>query len=143
MDNKKTKHTKVITLILSILLILPLCFMVGCGKKEDNDVSSIDFTIVSGQDIPKELQKLIKERQKNSFELTYSEGVYLYIIKGYGKQKTGGYSITVNDFYLSNDNLIFDTDLSIPNKDDIISDAPSYPYIVIKTEYTETPVDFK
>jgi len=64
-------------------------------------------------------------------------------VKGYGKQPTGGYSITVNDFYQSNDDLVFDTELFGPKKDDTFSTLPSYPYIIIKTEFRENPVVFR
>ena len=89
------------------------------------------------------MNKLIKERKKNPFELTFSDNSSLYIVKGYGKQPTGGYSITVNDFYQSNDDLVFDTELFGPKKDDTFSTLPSYPYIIIKTEFRENPVVFR
>lgn len=124
-----------------ILFFLPLS---GCSKNEDpQKTSALDFTVVSGSDIPEELQTLIKERQENAFELTFSDTSCLYIIKGYGKQSSGGYSIVVNDFYQSNDDLIFDTELFGPKKDETFSTLPSYPYIVIKTEFRENPVVFR
>lgn len=103
----------------------------------------MDFTVVSGTDVPEELQNLILDRQENSFELTFSDQASLYIIKGYGKQKSGGYNIVVNDFYQSGDQLVFDTDLFGPKTDEKISESPSYPYIVIKTKYLENPVIFR
>lgn len=128
---------------LVFLFILPLYFTIGCEKKEEKKTSSVDFTVVTEGDIPKDLKKLIKERRKNPFELSYSDGSYLYIVKGYGKQETSDYSIIVNDFYLSGDNLVFDTDLSGPGQDANVSGKASYPYIVIKTEYIENSIIFK
>ena len=128
---------------LIFLLILPLYFTIGCEKKEEKKTSSVDFTVVTESDMPKDLEKLIKERRKNPFELSYSDGSYLYIAKGYGRQETSDYSIIVNDFYLSGDNLVFDTDLSGPGQNDNVSGKASYPYIVIKTEYIENPIIFQ
>ncbi len=133
----------VLSVLLSILLISPIS-LTGCTKGENQTkTSDIDFTIVSEGDLPKDLKKLIKKRKKNPFELSYSDGSYLYVIKGYGKQSTSDYSIVVNGFYLSKDNLIFDTDLFGPKDDADVSNSPSYPYIVIKTEYIENPIIFK
>ena len=133
----------VLSVLLSMLLISPIS-ITGCARGESQKkTADIDFTIVSEGDLPKDLKKLIKKRRKNPFELSYSDGSYLYVIKGYGKQNTSDYSIVVNGFYLSEDNLIFDTDLFGPKEDADVSNSPSYPYIVIKTEYIENPIIFK
>ena len=142
-NNKKFLFNCLKPGFLIFLLILPLYFTIGCEKKEEKKTSSVDFTVVTESDMPKDLEKLIKERRKNPFELSYSDGSYLYIAKGYGRQETSDYSIIVNDFYLSGDNLVFDTDLSGPGQNDNVSGKASYPYIVIKTEYIENPIIFQ
>lgn len=133
--------------LLRLCILLFLCshlLLTGCSHNEAPEkTSDLDFTVVSGTDIPEELQNLIAERQENSFELTFSDNASLYIIKGYGKQASGGYSIVIQDFYQSQDELVFDTELFGPKKDEPVSEAPSYPYIVIKTEYRENPVVFR
>lgn len=127
-----------------ICLIMLLFSLSGCSKNETPaKTNDIDFTVVSAGDVPEELNKLIKERKKNTFELTFSDNAALYVVKGYGKQPTGGYSIVVNDFYQSNDDLIFDTELFGPKKDDTFSTLPSYPYIIVKTEFRNNPVIFR
>ena len=119
-------------------------YFTGCSRTEAPEkTNDLEFTVVSGTDIPEELQTLIAERQENAFELTFSDKSCLYVIKGYGKQPSGGYSIVIHDFYQSNDQLVFDTELFGPKKDEPVSDSPSYPYIVIKTEYRENPVVFR
>lgn len=142
-NNKKLLFNCIKPGFFIFLLISLLYFTIGCEKKEEKKTSSVDFTVVTEGDMPKDLKKLIKERRKNPFELSYSDGSYLYIVKGYGKQETSDYSIIVNDFYLSGDNLVFDTDLSGPGQDNNVSGQASYPYIVIKTEYIENSIIFK
>ncbi len=133
-----------LSLFCAICLFVLLFSLSGCGKNtKPAKTNDVDFTVVSAGDVPEELNKLIKERKKNPFELTFSDNASLYIVKGYGKQPTGGYSITVNDFYQSNDDLVFDTELFGPKKDDAFSTLPSYPYIIIKTEFRENPVVFR
>lgn len=134
-------HIKLYLFIL--ILVLPILLTTGCEKKEEKKTSSVDFTIVTDGEIPKDLKKLIKERRKNPFELSYSDGSYLYAVKGYGRQETSDYSITVNDFYISDGLLVFDTELSGPEKSNSVSKKPSYPYIVVKTEYMEHSIIFR
>lgn len=135
--------TRVKLYLLILIFILPILLIAGCEKKENKKTSSVDFTIVTDGDIPKDLRKLIKERRKNQFELSYSDGSHLYAVKGYGRQETSDYNIKVNDFYISDGSLVFDTELTGPDKDENISSKPSYPYIVVKTEYMENSIIFK
>lgn len=88
-----------LSLFCAICLFVLLFSLSGCGRNtKPAKTNDVDFTVVSAGDVPEELNKLIKERKKNPFELTFSDNASLYIVKGYGKQPTGGYSITVNDF---------------------------------------------
>ena len=132
-------------LFLCSFFLLSSCLtLTGCEKEEAlKKTNSLEFTIVTGTDIPEELQSLIKERQKEAFELTFSDNSYLYVIKGYGQQDSGGYNIVVNDFFQSDDCLVFDTELFGPKQNETVSSTPTYPYIVIKTEYRENPVVFR
>ena len=57
--------------------------------------------------------------------------------------ETGGYSITVNQFYVKDKAMYFDTRLIAPDKGEKVSNQASYPYIVIKTELSEMPVVFE
>ncbi len=141
--HKKSLFHKIKLFFLIFIIVFPLSLISGCEKKEEEKTSSVDFTVVTDSDIPKELKKLIKERRKNPFELSFSDGSYLYVVKGYGKQHATDYSIIVNDFYMSEDTLVFDTDLSGPEKESNTSQKPSYPYIVIKTRYIENSIVFK
>lgn len=141
--HKKFIFHKIKLFSLLFILVFPLFLISGCEKKEEEKTSPVDFTVVNDSDIPKELKKLIKERRKNPFELSFSDGSYLYVVKGYGKQQTTDYSIIVNDFYMSEDTLVFDTDLTGPEKDNNSPQKPSYPYIVIKTKYIENSIVFK
>ena len=75
--------------------------------------------------------------------LTYSDDQNLYIVVGYGKQDTGGYSITVNELYLTENSIVLDTDLLGPEKGESGGTEPSFPFIVIKTELSELPVVFQ
>lgn len=58
----------------------------------------------------------------------------LYIVRGYGRQETPGYSIQVDSFYETENTLVMRTTLLGPEKEK--HKKQTYPYIVIKTAYT-------
>ena len=126
------------------LLLCSMLTLNGCQKKEApaEKVKSVDFTIVSETDIPEELLEIINERKEVPFQLTFSDQNFLYVVKGYGSQETGGYDIVVNDFYQNADSLCLDTELFCPAADEVIDSRISYPYIVLKTELIDLPVEF-
>lgn len=131
-------------------IILPLCLCLflmftvsGCSQTEvPKKVSSIDYTVVKSPDIPEDLASLIKERKSEPFSMTYAEKNQLYVVKGFGEQKTGGYSIRIRDFYQAEEEMVFLSELIGPKEDAKVSKKASYPYIVIKLEYRKDPVLF-
>jgi len=50
---------------------------------------------MKNEDLPAELAALIQEKKANEFQLTYQSEKDLFLIKGYGQQISGGYSISV------------------------------------------------
>ena len=122
----------------AVLLIVGLLLLCGCslGTGENTKLRDMEFTVLSEEVLPDELKGLITERKKDAFSFTYTDESYLYLCVGYGEQPTGGYSIAVNA-------ICVDTCLLGPSPDEKTSDAPSYPYIVIKTEYMDKTVEFQ
>lgn len=107
------------------VIILTCIMLCGCSKENPPDkIADADFTVITGSDIPEELQSLINERKKNPFSLTFTDQSYLYVVRGYGKQSCGGYKITVNDFCKREDGLYFDTELSVPKATILMSAVP-------------------
>ena len=58
-------------------------------------------------------------------------------------QDTGGYSISVEELYLTENSIVIDTELTGPEKGETPAPETSYPYVVVKTEYLENPVVFQ
>ena len=55
------------------VIILTCIMLCGCSKENPPDkIADADFTVITGSDIPEELQSLINERKKNPFSLTFS-----------------------------------------------------------------------
>lgn len=128
-----------------LILVMVSCLLGGCmAEKADKEkVKDLDYTVVEDSDLPEELKSEIEQKKTAHFKYTYETGEYLYIIMGYGQQETGGYSITVKELYLSSNAVFFKTELKGPQKGETISQAPSCPYIVVKTEITGKPVVFE
>ena len=106
-------------------------------------LKDLEFTVVENAEVPEELLTIIEEKKSANFKLTYEDGGYLYIVVGYGEQNTGGYSIAVKELFLTSNAIYIDTNLIGPSKEEKITEAASYPYIVIKTEYLDKSVVFQ
>lgn len=129
--------------ILAVLLCLgTLCGLCSCSLMSTEEVKlrDLDFTILGEEMVPQELAVMIEERKADAFKMTYSDNENLYICVGYGQQETGGYSITVDELYLTEEAVYVQTTLLGPDVSEKGNKTPSYPYVVIKTEYLDLPV---
>lgn len=131
--------------ILLLLAMLAACVLGGCTMLSDERVKlrDLDFTVLSEDKIPEELKTIIDEKKAEAFKLTYSDNENLYISIGYGEQATGGYSIAVNELYLTDNAIYVNTSLLGPAASEKSNPTPSNPYIVIKTEYLDETVIFE
>lgn len=135
---------RVIRIVLFIGIISMSLFLSGCkaNKTDKQKIKDLEFTVVEETDIPEELLKIIEEKKTEPFKLKFSNTEYLYIVVGYGEQPTGGYSIKVEELYLMENAIYFDTSLLGPPKDEIVTQVLTYPYIVVKVEYIDKSVVF-
>ena len=154
MNNKRNQY-HLICRVISICLCALFCLSFGCtSKKEELCVSGvnsivkkeerlqeIDFTVVDDDEIPEELKTIIDQKKTGEFKLTYADQDELYIVVGYGKQLTGGYSIQFPDVYLTKENIVVTSVLLGPEGEEPAN--VSYPYAVIKIEYRPEPVLFQ
>ncbi len=125
-------------------LLSGICLLGGCsGKAAEEKVKDLEFTVVGQNEIPMELMDMIEQKKTGEFRLTYTSGENLYIAVGYGEQQTGGFSISVPEFYLTDNSIIIKTELQGPEQGTQQGASPSYPFIVVKTEFIEEPVVFQ
>ena len=126
--------------------IVALCLLLsGCsilGKKEEK-VRDLTITPVSDSGLPQELQTLIKQKTSAPFKMTYTTDENLYIAGGDGPQEGGGYSICVNELYLTGNSVVIATELKGPENGEDKGVESSSPYIVVKTELLDLPVVFQ
>ena len=128
-----------------ICLLCFSCLFCGCSLQADNEekIRDIEFTVLDKQLIPEELNEYIKEQGEAPFEITFGDEGYLYIAKGYGRQESTGYSIEVEECYETEGRIYVSTGLLGPPKEEEILEHSTFPYIVIKMEYSEKNVVFK
>lgn len=126
------------------LLLSCVCLLGGCSDKgAEEKVKDLEFTVVGQNEIPKEFMDMIEQKKAEEFRLTYTSGEDLYIAVGYGEQQTGGFSISVPEFYLTENSMVIKTELQGPEQGSQQAASPSYPFIVIKTKFIEEPVVFQ
>lgn len=136
---------KMIWAVFLLFWVLMVRFLTGCSVEKENQdkVRDLEFTVVGEAELPEELKNLVEEKKAAPFKLTYSNDQGLYIALGYGEQATGGYSISVEELYLTENSIVIDTELKGPEKGETVGVEKSYPYIVVQTEYLENPVIFQ
>ena len=133
------KKTAAFLSLLILFMMLGGCRMI---KIEEAERTPLKYTVADRSQIPEEAAKLIEEKKEKEFQMVYQKGEDLYLIKGYGRQMSGGYSIQVEELGVSSNGLFFVTRLIGP-KDLNEAGVPSYPCIVIKTEPQKKPVVFR
>lgn len=129
--------------ILLFLFLLFSCLLTGCAVSEsskDSERREIDYTVVESRKLPEELLRTIEENKANEIRMTYTDGEDMYLIRGYGEQKTGGYSIAVAECTEDETTILFDTRLLGPKDQEGLSKDPSYPYLVVKIEARDKEV---
>ncbi len=121
---------------LFMLLAFLAVFFAGCGEKSNKPekIKDVEYTVQEESQVPEELLAKMKEKQKEPFQMTYVTEGYLYIAKGYGTQKTSGYSIRVMELYEAAEGMVFSSELLGPAKDEPVLQVETYPYIVIKLQ---------
>ena len=118
--------------------------MAGCAldQGEDEAGESLEFTVVSPDEIPEELKSILENNKETEMMLSYQIEGYFYLVRGYGKQETGGYSITVNSLSLKEDGIHLSTSLLGPPAGEEIPKESSCPFVVVKLPYMEKQVLF-
>lgn len=141
MKARKTLMWKVLCCILVLILAGTA---VGCSMRKNSEekLQDLDFTIVAQEDIPQEFMATIEEKKQNPMKLTYLDQSNLYVAVGYGVQKSTGYSVGVEELYLTENSIRIDTTLIGPEQGEAVTQTESYPFVVIKAERREEPVVF-
>lgn len=129
-----------------VAVILVFMFLLcGCSVQKDDmeKLRDIEFTVVDEMKIPVELKQYIEDEKEEPFEIVYGDEGYLYLAKGYGTKETSGYSIEVKECFETSNIIYMETNLLGPQKKEEIQEEESFPYIVLKIEYSDKSVVFE
>ena len=128
------KKIILLTVLAGILGLFTACSM--------EHIKELEFTVVEEDEIPEELMEKIEDAKKEKMRITFADKGYLYIVEGYGVQKTSGYSIEVEELYETENSIHITTTLLGPDKSEEIIEKETYPFVVVKTEENEKYVVF-
>lgn len=128
-----------------LLLAGLLGLLTGCVTKmeETGKIKDPEFTVVKKEDIPEEMAALIEEQGDQVFRITFTDQGYLYIAQGYGAKPTTGYSVEVAALYETENAIVLETALLGPESGEEIKEKTTCPYVVVKLEAVDKPVQFE
>ena len=128
--------------IVTVGIVMPA--VSGCAKTGgEEQLTPVDFTVVSFDDIPRDFLAQIEEKKSADFRLSYTADGWLYIARGYGQQNSGGYSIAIKEVTMSDNAVYFDSELIGPNQGEAVNKLATYPYVVVKLEDSGQSVVFR
>ena len=71
-----------------LLIFCCLCLLLmasGCSlQTKEKKLRDVEYTVLGTDHIPQELREKIDQVKTEEFQLTYDDGQYLYLAKGYG-----------------------------------------------------------
>ncbi len=121
--------------------------IVGCGviqkkMEEGTEGKKVDYTVVKTADYPPEIAEFVEMKRQEKFQVSFLSQGCLYLVRSYGIQSTGGYSIQVEYVTEREDSLHIKTKLVGPAPSETKLDAMSCPIIVVKLEAREKKIIF-
>lgn len=126
------------------ILLSGICFLMltACSvwKTDQAKIRDIEFTVLNKEEIPEEFLAQIEEKKSEPIKLSYGDKGYLYVARGYGTKEHTGYSVEVSDCYETEDTVCVKTSLLGPDREEEILKKKTYPFVVIKMEYTDKQV---
>lgn len=119
-----------------VFFIGMILILAGCGTENvpKGKIRDLECSILDEDEIPQPLAEVIEENKSKEMKLSYEKDGELYIARGFGEQKTGGYSITMKYCYLADDGIHVQFELLGPPAGETLPEEVTYPYIVVKTE---------
>lgn len=121
--------------ILTVLLMIAF-LTAGCQKtmQPEGKIKDLECSVLDEDEMPQPLAEAVEENKGKEMKLSYEKDGELYIVRGYGEQKSGGYSITMKYCYLAEDGIHVAFELIGPPSGEKIPEESSCPYLVVKTD---------
>ena len=133
---------KLASVMLCVCLLM-LCQGCSVNKMNTEKIRDVEITVLEEEKIPEEFLTQIEEKKSGPFKITYADKDALYIARGYGEQKTSGYSIEVKECYETENAIYIHTNLIGPSKEEKIVEAKTFPYVAVKMQFIDKNVVFE
>ena len=139
----KRKRRLLIYVVMAMVFLMSA--LTGCelNKTSEEKIKDLDYTVCDESRLPHELIDLINEKKREPFKFTYRTNDYLYIVVGYGAQDRIDLNVVMTELYLTENAIFVDTDLTTKETTTLDDGMVSYPWIAVKCELYDVPVNFK
>lgn len=125
------------------LLVLPVALgLCGCqmSRVPGERIAELSYERAEEWELPEEVKSLVQEEWEEPFLFTFGDGDVLYIASGYGRQESDGFEIRVDTLYEAQEALVLHTTLLGPEPGEGTDSRPTYPYLVLRTKYSDKVV---
>ena len=129
-----------VMIVMFLISALTACSLVRTSGEK---VKDLDYTVCDESRLPHELMRLINDKKKEPFKFTYRTRDYLFIVVGYGAQDRMDLNVVMKELYLTENAIFVDTELVTKETSKLDNGLLSYPWIAVKCELYNVPVNFK
>ena len=126
---------KVILIVLAAAIAL--LFLTACEEQSETDMITIP------DELPAEVQAWIEAGLEDFGARILEYDGLLYLLVTYGEKPTGGYDVEITDISEKENKLVVTAHFTEPGKDDIVTEALTYPYDLAMLEDPGLPVRFE
>lgn len=126
------------------VLLMMMGLICGCAgsKAASGEAKAVEYSVVQMGEVPEEVSEMIANQGDQVFQMVYKSDGWIYVMRGYGRQKLSGYSIRITDVQIAEGTLHVTTQLVGPDNKKSQEGGGSNPYFVIKLEDPGCPVTF-
>ena len=130
--------------ILTVLVVMVLgVSFVGCNTVEDGknliEPTEFDYEIIEEAALEETAKEWYEVNKENyGFYSHTVDGQEKYLLVSAGERRTGGYSLEIEGVNKSSRMITFNIDLNEPSSDDMVTQALTYPNLLVKITANES-----
>ncbi len=130
------------SILIVAVLVLSLMLVAGCGDPVRADEPEEPEDITLPDELPSEIQAWIEASQVKFGAQTMVYEEVFYMLVTYGEKPTGGFEVEITGIAEEEDKIVVTVEFTEPGKDDMVTQALTYPYDLAMMDDPELPVEF-
>ncbi len=142
MEKLKNMVTKK-NLAIAVVVILVLVSGTMTYKHFTDDSKYIKFDVLSEEEIPQKIKDILPRYQNLERALACKIDEEIYVIVTRGEKPTGGYTVNIDKIEKIMEDekfkLVVYAEYKDPEPGEVVTEAITYPYTVVKTNLNELP----